>query len=367
MRIFSLLTAGIFALALYYLVIKRDEFTALVRGAPENVEQQESVEAPIVPEIGDRPVSVIAIESRASEIETGALLRGQTEAARFVDVKSETSGLVISEPLRKGTMVEEGQLVCELDPGTRLAALDEARARLNEAEIAARAANQLATEGFGSELRRTSSLAALQSATAIVKRAEQDIARLRIRAPFNGLLESDAAELGSLLQPGGLCATIIQLDPIRIVGFITEAEVDRVKVGNFATATLSSGRKVTGNLTFVSKSADPTTRTFRLEVTVGNADYSIRDGSSAEIFIAAEKRPAHFLPQSALTLNDRGEIGVRLVIDGQARFSPIRIVRDTSDGIWVEGLDEHVSVIVVGQEYVVDGSAIEVTYMGESR
>ena len=59
-------------------------------------------------------------------------------------------------------------------------------------------------------------------------RAEEDIERLTITAPFSGYLESDTAELGTLMQPGALCATIIQLDPIKLVGFVPEAQVDRV-------------------------------------------------------------------------------------------------------------------------------------------
>ena len=44
-------------------------------------------------------------------------------------------------------------------------------------------------------------------------------------APFAGLLETDTAELGALLQTGSPCATIIQLDPIKFVGFVPEAEL----------------------------------------------------------------------------------------------------------------------------------------------
>ncbi|MCY4543516.1 MAG: efflux RND transporter periplasmic adaptor subunit [Rhodobacteraceae bacterium] len=376
MRIFSLLTAALVALALYFLVIQRDQLFAALRGSPPDSTQQEPAETPgagvtetaAAPQQDDAEdsvprLSVLAVKSVAQNVVSGALLRGQTEAARSVEVRSETSGLVVSEPLRKGIMVDRGQLLCELDPGTRLAALEEARARLREADISARATSQLASEGFASEIRRTSALAALESAKAVVTRAEKEIERLRMTAPFSGLLESDTAETGSLLQQGGLCAQIIQLHPIRIVGYITEADVDDVVPGSPAGATLSSGREVEGLVTFISKSADSATRTFRLEVTAQNEDYSIRDGSSAEIFVTTTTRQAHFVPQSALTLNDSGELGVRLAIDGLAKFFPVEIIRDSTEGMWIAGLDPEATVIVVGQEFVVDGSAVEVTYM----
>lgn len=366
MRIASIIAAVLVAVGLYVLVIQR-----------ENVGEDAGVQAPTAgqqgseagfaqnPQAEDEVVHVVAFRSSAQPVESGVVLRGQTEAARFVDVRSETSGLVISEPLRKGAFVTEGQEICKLDPGTRNASLAEANARLSEAEVNERATSRLAEEGYASETGRTAALAALRAATAAVDRAQQEILRLTMEAPFDGLLESDTAELGSLLQPGSLCARIIQLDPIKIVGFVPEADVDAIDVGNSAAARLVSGTEVTGEVTFISRSADPDTRTFRLEITADNADLSIRDGSTAEIFITSKSEKAHLVPQSALTLDDNGLLGIRAVEGDQARFYAINIVRDSLEGAWVTGLPNNVDLIVIGHEYVIDGSKVRVTYRNE--
>jgi multidrug efflux system membrane fusion protein len=59
-----------------------------------------------------------------------------------------------------------------------------------------------------------------------------------------------------------------------------------------------------------------------------------------------------------MTLNNNGELGVRVVEDGFAKFYEVKIVRDTIDGIWLSGLPDTVEVIVVGQEYVIDGRKV---------
>jgi multidrug efflux system membrane fusion protein len=197
--------------------------------------------------------------------------------------------------------------------------------------------------------------AGIESAEAAVAAADKELERLEIRAPFGGLLESDTAELGALLQPGGLCATVIQLDPIKLVGFVPETEVDKVAVGAEAAARLASGGEVTGRVVFLSRSADPTTRTFRVEVEVPNPDLAIRDGQTVEIVIRADGRTAHLLPQSSLTLNDEGDLGVRIVESRRAQFVEVAVLRDTDSGIWVSGLPDAAEVIVVGQEFVTDG------------
>ncbi|NNK15756.1 MAG: efflux RND transporter periplasmic adaptor subunit [Sulfitobacter sp.] len=411
MRIFSILAALAVTLLLAMSILARPQLVALFGGNPDEslsetvTQTAEAVEAGAPDQ--DTFVKVQVSKVTGQQVDSAVILRGETEAARQVDVKSETSAVIVSDPLRKGAQVNEGDAMCVLAPGTRQAALDEARARLTEAEsrvpesearlseaqarldeaqINQNAAARLSEDGFASQTRlaaadaavaaakagvssATSGLRAarsgIEAATAAVAAAETEIKRLTISAPFSGLLESDTAELGSLLQPGALCATIIQLDPIKLVGFVPETEVNRVSLGAQAGARLAAGgEQVRGKVTFLSRSADPQTRTFRVEIEVPNADLRIRDGQTAEIAIASAGVKAHLIPQSALTLNDDGTLGVRLVDENAVvSFAPVEIMRDTSRGIWVTGLPEVADVIIVGQEYVTAGVTVAPTWV----
>lgn len=375
MRILPPLTALAVAATLYVAVFERDRLMATTAAEPA---PEGSATAPNPPQAGvtaEGAISVVGLASTATQVQNAVIARGRTEAARQVEVRAETGGLVRSEPLRRGAFVTQGQTLCELDPGTRpqqeseaQARVSEAQARLREAEVNADAATRLQEGGFASETRRIGTQASLESARAGVQSAQSaldairvDISRLTVTAPFEGLLETDTAELGSLVQPGGPCATVIQLDPIKLVGFVPEAEVDRISVGAIAGARLISGREVQGRVTFLSRSADPATRTFRVEVTVPNTDLSIRDGQTAEMLIAADGVMAHLLPASSLTLDNAGVLGVRLAVDGQARFAPVTVLRDTVDGMLVTGLPDAATVITVGQEFVTEGTPITVT------
>jgi multidrug efflux system membrane fusion protein len=177
------------------------------------------------------------------------------------------------------------------------------------------------------------------------------------------LLETDTAELGALLQPGAPCAAIIQLDQVKLVGFVPETDVSKITVGAMAGARLTSGAQVQGRVTFLSRSADELTRTFRVEVTVENADLAISDGQTAEILVASDGRTAHLIAQSSLTLDDDGVLGVRTVAeDNIVKFMPVTLLRDTAEGVWVTDLPETVDIITLGQEFVVDGVRVAPTY-----
>ena len=305
--------------------------------------------APSIPEVA-------VLYSRSRELVYDFPLRGFTEAARRVDVRAQTAGLVVGDRVAKGSRVQTGDLLCRLEAGDRPALLRQARARLDKETADARTARQLASDGFGSTSAAAAAETARAAAQAEVERIELDIGRTEIRAPFAGALETDSAETGSLLQPGSLCAAILGLDPIRVVGFAPERAIEIFVEGREAAAVFADGRRAAGVISFVSRTADPNTRTFRVELTLANADYAIRDGLSAEILMPVRRQAAHLVPQSALTLNDDGEVGLRLVnADNSTQFAAVRLLRDTPEGFWVDQLPPEVDVIVVGQEFVADG------------
>jgi len=412
MRIVPIITAVLVSAALYVFVFERDRLSSLTQGdtTPASVSSDTQTDEPTQADASDPDsgvVKVVVQKSQARMIDSAVILRGETQAARSVTVRAETSGQIINDPLRKGHVVTAGDILCQIDPGVRSSALADARARLasaqaripetaarvaeanarlDEARINFNAANKLSETGFASETRVASAQAgvrsaeaavatatsgleatksAIQSAEAAVESAQKELDRVTITAPFGGLLETDTAELGSLMQPGAACATIVQLDPIKVVGFVPETALSRVTIGAPARAKLTGGRMVQGLVTFISRSADPVTRTFRIEIDVANTDQSISDGQTAEIVIAAEGDNAHLLPQSSLTLNDVGTLGVRIVVANTARFVPVTLVRDTIDGVWVTGLPAQADVIVIGQEYVRHGVRVAPTYQGE--
>ncbi|MEM8732098.1 MAG: efflux RND transporter periplasmic adaptor subunit [Pseudomonadota bacterium] len=417
MRLIPTLTALLVMVALYFLVLEREQLLAFARSsdaseAPPVTDEtglptgDATMEAMVVAQANAPPaLGVVVRRSYAQEIDDAVTMRGETRAMREVHVPAETSAVVSSEPLRRGTHVKAGQELCVLDPGTRFVALADAKAGLSQArsripesearqieaaailtqtQIDLNAAEKLAEGGYASDVRLAGSRAAVrsaeasiaaadaglegamsgvESAQALVAFAEKDIERLIITAPFDGYLESDTAELGSFLPAGGICATVLQLDPIKLVGYVAETQVSLVKPGAKATARLADGGSAEGVVTFISRSADPDTRTFAVEISVANSDLAIRDGQTAEIFVSADGTLAHQLPQSSLTLNNDGVLGVRVVDwEGIVQFQPITVLRDDINGIWVTGPTDEADVIVVGQDFVTAGLKVAVTY-----
>lgn len=290
------------------------------------------------------------------------LLRGRTEANRLVEIKSETDGRIVELTVDDGTRVSEGEVIARLSPGDRPARLAEAKALLAQRQIEHDANMKLSKKGFRSDTQVAAAGASLEAAAAAVKIAEVELDYTRIRAPFDGIVDSRMVELGDFVDRGDPIAQLVELDPILIVTQVSERDVQRLEIGTPGTARLMTGHTVEGRIRHISTIADDATRTFRVELEVPNAEGVITDGMTAEIALPLNRVQAHLVSPAILTLSDEGLIGIKAVDENsRAVFHPVQIVDTDSDGVWVTGLPNEVTLITVGQEYVGDGEEVRTT------
>ena len=114
-----------------------------------------------------------------------------------------------------------------------------------------------------------------------------------------------------------------------------------------------------GTIRYVAPVADEATRTFQVELEIDNSDGSLRAGGTAELRIPAEQVLAHRISPSLLTLDDAGNVGIKIVNGGgEVEFVVADVALSTSDGIWIVGLPETATIITVGHGFVAPGSVV---------
>jgi len=285
-------------------------------------------------------------------------IRGRTEAARSVIVRSETAGVVAATPAVEGSFVRKGAVLCRLNVDARQATLDQARANLRSSQLQQKASAELHAKGYRSQTQLLQDQASADAAAAAVRQAELGVEQMSIRAPFDGVFDRREAEIGTYLQPGQPCGTMIELNPLLIVGDLPETEAAKIQVGAPATAKLTSGETLSGRVRYAAREADAQTRTYRVEIAAANPRMT-RSGLSADVRIASGAGAAHLVPLSALVLDAAGRQGVRYVLaDNKVAFSPVQVLEETPSGIWVVGLKGPVRIITVGQSYVAEGQKV---------
>lgn len=293
-------------------------------------------------------------------------IRGRTENKRTVDVRAETVGRIVDRPVERGDDVKRGDMLCQIaldDRGTRVV---EASESVAQAQIEFQGTQRLMAQGLQSETGVAQAKARLAAAQARLASAELDVERTMVRAPFDGVIEKTHVEIGDYASPGSMCVTIVDMDPMLLVGQVSEHDVPFLQLGSTARGSFTTGGEVLGPITFLGQQAEQSTRTYRIEVTLANADRRLRSGITTEIEIDYDTVLAQKVSPALFALDDVGRIGVRTVdADQRVEFHLVEIIADDDDGVWVTGLPDRTTLITVGQEFVVAGERVELQYEEE--
>jgi len=307
-------------------------------------------------------IKVKAKKIKSELRQSNVLVQGRTESNRNVLVSSETNGIIKEIFVKKGDFVKKDQILCKLSTDSRKAKLDEAKALMLQKKLEWDASKVLVEKGYRSQTKAAGSKAAYDASKALVIQMEEELENINIRSPFDGFFNDNLAEVGDFLSIGMPCGQVVDYNPILVIGQVSEQEIKKIKSDIQGYAVLSTGEKLNGLLSYVSKTADSKTRTFRIELEINNSNFDIKDGITAELFIPTKKVQAHLIPPSSLTLDSDGKIGVRHIdSNNEVIFSDVEIIGDEKELIWVTGLPEEITLITIGQEFVIEGQKVNYT------
>ena len=318
-----------------------------------------ATEAEAVVETPKRTVAVV----RAEVADYARLIRisGVTEADKLAILAARSNGVVQELTAEAGDTVERGAVVMLLEGEDVRAAVKTAQDQLAQAAEQLAVGETLNAKGSLPETQLTARRAAKSAAEGALSQAQAAADRLSLVAPFAGTVDAVNVEEGEWVQQGTPIATLIALDPIIVKAEVAERDVAHVEVGAKALVRLVSGVELAGTVKHLARKASDKTRTFALEVDLPNPDGAIPSGMTAELRLTAATQLALTVPRSVLTLNEAGQVGLRVVVDGDiAAFLPVDLIDDTEAGFVVTGVPQGARVIVGGQDLVRDGDAVAV-------
>ncbi|MDA0706742.1 MAG: efflux RND transporter periplasmic adaptor subunit [Proteobacteria bacterium] len=296
----------------------------------------------------------------AEEVTRTIVVNGKTAPARVTELSAETDGRVVAIGAERGANVAKGTVIVRLDERDRNARLAEASATLKQREVEYEARKKLMSSSYVSEAQLQDGLARLEAARAELTRAELDLEYMLVRAPFDGAIQERSAEVGDFLKVGDPIGSFVDNRSIIVGASVSEFDAGFVRLDETASAKLATGEEVAGTIRYISPVADEATRTFAVELEVDNSDGSLRAGGSAELYIPAESIRAHRVSPSLLTLDDGGNVGIKIVNDAnKVEFVVADIALSSNDGVWLAGLPESVTIITVGQGFVNAGAEVD--------
>jgi membrane fusion protein, multidrug efflux system len=285
-------------------------------------------------------------------------LTGKTQAEKKVHVAAEVSGKIAKVFFNKGDRVKAGDIIARIDLNDLNAQFLSAKASEKQAKFELEATQQLVKKGLQKQTQLAAAQANYERAKAQTVSLNIRLKNIDIKAPFGGILNSVEVELGSFINVGQSIGEIISFNPIMISAQVSENDILAVSQGMKATAKLLDGRQLSGEISYISKLANNQTRTFQVEVSAENT-VNAGEGLTTTLTLFKQGVIAHFFSPAFLTLDNAGDLGVKLVNeDNLVEFVKVKIISSNPDGVWVSGLPESFKLIVVGQGFVAAGDTV---------
>ena len=286
---------------------------------------------------------------------------GFSEASRIVIIKSQVEGKVSSKTFEKGKFYKAGSQLVLVDPEDKIAKLKEMEALLNQRKKEYEVAEKLFEKGFRSEVKLSESRTNFENALALFEKSQVELNNTKILTPFDSTIEDSYVELGDYVKKGDNIAKIVDLDPIFIKINVTENEIGNLRL-NQKTLIKISNKSYKGHINYISKTSDPLTRNFKVEIQINNANKKIISGLSSEVIISLSEEDAYLIPSSLISLDNYGKIGVKVVKEKKVSFLTVDIISDTGNGYWInsnsnKNLEDYM-LITQGHEYVIEGENV---------
>jgi len=193
------------------------------------------------------------------------------------------------------------------------------------------AQNNLAlTKAIATVEQIASAEASVEEAIANVNSANAQLAKSIIRSPINGVVTNINAKVGEVIQAGTIAISVISYGDYQVETFVPEADISKIKIGNFASTTLDAyGSEVNFGMTVIK--IDPAATviegvpTYKVTLKFINRDERVRSGMTANLdIITAEKSNAVAVPARVVYTKDNGFKYVK-ILKGDGKTSEVEV------------------------------------------
>ena len=216
---------GIVALALAGLFLLSGAAYWLQHGTPEK---------PLGDSGGARVEEATVVETAQAvsayfPVEASAV--GTLKSNESVLLRPETSGRIEGIYFKDGERVKRGVLLLALDAGVQAAELQQARANLALAQANQRRNEDLFQKKFISQQALDNTRAALKVQEAAVSLAQARVDKMRIRAPFDGVVGIRNVSVGDYVKEGENLVNLEDTATLKVDFSLPEVHLNRLRVG----------------------------------------------------------------------------------------------------------------------------------------
>jgi membrane fusion protein (multidrug efflux system) len=311
----------------------------------------------------DMPATVVqasAVKEAPIPVEVHAI--GTLVAAHNIEITPEMPGHVVKILFQDGALVEAGASLIQLNDAAYKTKYQAAKARLALSENKFQRVTQLAKKNFVSKQTMDEVEADLKERRADAEESEVMLNRMRLSAPFAGVVGKSKVNPGDYVTTGQPLVTLTDVKHLRIEFSVPERYLSSLKIGQDVKITTVAypGREFVGKLAFIAPTINADNRSIALYAEIPNSDGVLKAGMFVDVMQSlGSEQHALMVPSRALVATMDGQ-QVYKVVSGKASAITVMIGKRVGDTVQItQGLTAGDVVITDGQLKVKNGMPVK--------
>lgn len=311
-------------------------------------------------------------------VEVTTPLSGKIEPNEEVSLLPTISGEVVKLNVEVGDYVKKGDVLFKIDPTQLQTAYDQAmasyelaRSSLDAAKTSYDRMKMLYEEGViaradfeAAETQYTNAMLSLQQVEVSVNSAEDALKNATVLAPMNGYVTAVNIVEGALATQASPAVTIADTTKLKINTSVSEYLISKISEGDKVDVYIKalSSEPYEGTITTLMKTPGADALTYPITVTLDKKYSEVMSGMFAEIRIVSDKREdVIVVPSDTVIVKNGKTIIVVLDEDELPVYREVEVGLDNgTEAEILSGLSEGETMVVKGQEYVIEGKAVQI-------
>jgi len=311
----------------------------------------------------EKAIAVTVEVAALRDISVEKVYTGTLEGIRQASIFASIPEAVVDLPASEGSRVKSGQGIIYLDKSGAYSRYKQSRAVYKEAKDNFEKMQNLFDQGAISEQAYNGAKTGYDVARANYTAAKQQV---ELTSPIDGVLTDLSVNIGEFAPLGVPLATIAQTDKMRMTVYADAVGASNVKPGFKAAIDIDllggNSGGFTGVVTEVSRSADPVTRLFKIEIRIDNKAGLIRPGMFARARLTvSDLKSVLTIPREAL-FSVEGVHKIYRLAGDRAEEHTVTAGESTRELVQISsGLSAGDTVIVLGRNLIEDGSLVRIS------
>ena len=298
----------------------------------------------------------------------GSFIQTRTVSAETLGIKditlsAETNGKVEWMKVSVGDTVLAGQLIAKIDEQMAKAQLDVASASYNFALSNYERQKQIYDKKIISDQQFDAARTQMETAKASLILSQIQMKNTSIYAPFGGIVAASFVNENELTNIGRPVVRIVNLDTIKIVVPVVEQDMTNLRINDKTAIEITSIKngQYTGSINKIGSVADPSSKTFPVEILVRNPDHTIKAGMVSTVKFTINRYSNVFVVPQDLIVEGENSKGIMTVSNNVVSLKKVEVTLPEKDQTAIlSGISEGDKIIYVGHKSVSVGDSVTV-------